>query len=224
MLDQLKIGTKSSYDDFGASLAERAISAPSKKEIKETVPFSNLTYDFSKINGELYWEERELKCVFEIIAESPEELERKKTAFSGWVMNVMNEDIHDPYVPDFHYYGTFSEMDFADEDCVEKTTATVTFKAYPYKIANERTVYEFSVPAGQTKTVSLENDSAHRLAPIVKTDYALTITKDGSSYVFSAGTSSDKIFTLAVGENTMEVYNAGAEETNVEVYFYREVF
>lgn len=56
MLDQLIIGDKSSFDDFDASVSERNISPPKKKEIKETVPFSNVTYDFSKINGELFWE------------------------------------------------------------------------------------------------------------------------------------------------------------------------
>lgn len=108
MLDQLIIGTKASQDDFDASLRKRYIGKPKKKSIKETVPFSNLTYDFSAINGEVYWEEAELEYTFEILASTPEELESKKREFSNWVMNVTNEPIYDPYEPDWHYNGTFS--------------------------------------------------------------------------------------------------------------------
>ena len=68
LIDQLTIKSTSSYDDFEASIKERMIGAPKKKIIKETVPFSNETHDFSGINGEIYWEERTLKYVFEIIA------------------------------------------------------------------------------------------------------------------------------------------------------------
>ena len=65
MIDQLIIGSKKSYDDFGASVSERTIHQPKKKTIKETVPFSNITHDFSGIDGEVYWEERKLEYIFE---------------------------------------------------------------------------------------------------------------------------------------------------------------
>ena len=67
MIDQLKIGAIGSYDKFGASVSERKIGNPKKKSIKDTVAFSNKTYDFSKIDGELYWEERPLEYIFEIL-------------------------------------------------------------------------------------------------------------------------------------------------------------
>ena len=110
MIDQLIIGGKASFDDFGASVSERKISYPKKKSIKKTVPFANVTYDFSKINGELYWEERTLEYIFEIMADTPEMLEQKKQAFSNWVMNVMNEKIYDPFIPDYHYLGTYEDQ------------------------------------------------------------------------------------------------------------------
>lgn len=223
MLDQLKIGNVSSLD-FGASLAQRTIKAPAKKIIKETVPFSNTIYDFSAINGELYWEERELEYVFEIIADSPEELEEKKTAFSAWVMNVMDEHIYDPYEPNYHYIGTYSDMEYADEDCVEKTTATVKFFAYPYKVKNEETVYEVMVEVGHDVSVMIENASAHRITPTVAANFALTIEKDGVSYDFAEGTTKDERFKLAPGDNDMILKNAGGTGNAVTISFYEEVF
>lgn len=159
MNDQLIIGDKASVDDFEASLATRNIGMPTKKSIKETVPFSNVTYDFSKINGELYWEERELEYVFEIIAPTPEKLEELKTAFSNWVMNVHEEEIHDPFIPDHHFVGTFDDIDFEDEESLDKTTVTVTFTAYPYKIANLPTVTELD--GDSSYTIPIVNNSAH---------------------------------------------------------------
>lgn len=224
MLDQLIIGEKASLDDFGASLAKRAISSPAKKEIKETVPFSNITYDFSAINGELYWEERELQYVFEIIADSPADLERKKIKFSNWIMNVMNENIYDPYEPDFHYVGTFEDMSYSDEDNIEKTTATVTFTAYPYKVANEPTVYVVVIYPEGDYTVVIKNDSAHRITPTVIASAAVIATMDGISYSFPAGTVTDNLFRLSAGENNLTFKNTATEECSIEIRFYREVF
>ena len=125
MLDQIIIDGIGSYADFEASVASRDIGEPKKKVIRQTIPFSNVTYDFSKIDGELYWEDRELKYVLEITADTPEDLERKKTAFKSWIMNVMNRELHDPFITDYHFLATFGSIDFDDSE-VEKTTANVT--------------------------------------------------------------------------------------------------
>lgn len=170
MIDQLIIGDKASYDDFLASMASRNIGNPKKKSITATVPYSNVTYDFSKINGELYWEQRELEYVFEIIASTPEKLEELKTAFATWVMNVQNEEIHDPFIPEYHFVGTFEDIDFADEETLDKTTVTVKFKAYPYKIANLPTVIEGSVSGSVEVSVALGNRSSHRVLATLRID------------------------------------------------------
>ena len=169
MIDQLIIGDKASYDDFSASMASRKIGNPKKKSITATVPYSNVTYDFSKINGELYWERRDLEYVFEIIASTPEKLEELKTAFSAWVMNVLNEEIHDPFIPEYHFVGTFEDISFADEETLDKTTVTVKFKAYPYKIANLPTVIEGNISEHRvTLQIALGNRSSHRVLATVR--------------------------------------------------------
>lgn len=140
MFDQLVIGSMASHDDFDATVASRKIKDGAKKEIKKTVPFSNRTYDFSNMDGEIYWEEKELEYTLEIIADSVEELEEKKIALKSWVMNVFQEKLYDPYVPDYHFIATFKDIDFDDSE-VEKTTATVKFSAYPYMISNTLKTY-----------------------------------------------------------------------------------
>lgn len=213
MLDQLTIGNKKSLDDFDASISGRHIGSPAKKIIKETVPFSNKTYDFSKINGELYWEERELEYEFEITANSPEELEAKKTAFSNWVTGVTEAEIHDPHIPDYHFVGTYEDMDFDDDESVEKTVATVRFKAYPYKIKNEATVLIGTATYGQELKGTMHTNSDHRILVDVVTNRSYTLVVGSTEYVFSGvtpgkDTEFPKAFALEAGQNEITVKDA----------------
>lgn len=224
MFDQLIIGEKKSLEDFGASVALRTIKPPVKKSIKETVPFSNLTYDFSAINGEVYWEERELQYQFEMIAAAPEELEAMKTKFSAWIMNVQGEKIFDPYDPDWHYVGTFDSMEYSDDDSMLKTTASVIFFAYPYKIANVESIFGGNVPLQDERDFVVINNSAHRITPTITSDKAVTIRLNDVSYAIPAGTITDEILMLAVGENLVTVQNNTEEVCKVQISFFEEVF
>lgn len=224
MLDRLRIGDKDSLEDFDASLKERAISAPVKKSIKETVPFSNVTYDFSAINGEIYWEERTLEYVFEIIADTPEALEEKKARFCNWVMNVMDENIYDPYEPDWHYHGTFDDIDPNDDESVEKTTITVTFAVYPYKIANVPSVYGFVIPANAETVAAIINESSHRLTPTLTLDVGLTVKTDKKSYSVPPGEVTDDSFKLNAGATFLTLANPNDTPCTLSIEFCREVF
>lgn len=224
MVDQIVIGSTASHDVYGASVALRTISQPAKKEIKETIPFSNVTYDFSGINGELYWEERTLEYTFEMLATSPEELENMKTAFSGWVMNICSEKLFDPFISDYHFLATFDDLDFDDDEGQEKTTAKVKFSAYPYKIANVAKEYAQSIAAGKTVTVAVVNNSAHRLTPTITADGAVSLTLGNTIYSVSAGTYTDDAIKIAVGENLFSVKNTGSAAADVTISFYEEVF
>lgn len=217
MIDQLRIGDLASFDDFGASISQRRIGSPVKKSIKETVPFSNITYDFTAINGEIYWEERELEYTFEITAPSPEQLEEMKTAFSNWVMNIIEQDIHDPFIPDYHFKGTFDDIEFSDEDSIEKTTVTVVFLAYPYKIANVPKVYRCERGAKLT----IINDSNHRISPVIDASTTCEITKNGVIYRFAGKTKSDS-FMLDPGLNELAIIVMYGG--TVEISFNEEVF
>lgn len=134
MIKQLIIDGKKSYDDFNVYIASRKISSPTKKTIKESVPFSNVVYDFSKINGELYWEERKLEYSFDIAELSTEEMEIAKSNLLNWLLNVHDTDIYDPYIGDYHYHGSY-DSDSWDED-FGAGTLNVIFNVYPYKISN----------------------------------------------------------------------------------------
>jgi hypothetical protein len=223
MLDQLRIGDRYSYDDFLASVAERKIGKPKKKIIKETVPHSNITYDFSKINGEVYWEERELEYILELEADTPEELEELKIPLCSWLMNVVEEDLYDPFIEDYHFRATYEDIDFDDSE-VLKTTATVKFKAYPYMLANEEKTYSVTVPTDEALTITVKNNSSHRITPTLIIDAAsVNFDFGGSSYAISEGETTDSSLMLPVGESDF-IIQPNEVSGNLTIKFTEEVF
>ncbi len=224
MIDQIIIGEKASFDDFGASVAKRTSKQPKKKTIKEAVPFSNITHDFTAINGEIYWEDRELEYTFELISPTPERLEEMKMAFANWLMNIIKQELHDPTIPEYHYIVTYNDMSFTDEDGMEKTTAKVTFSAYPYKIANYAKSHELEIPANGTRTVWILNESSHRITPKITADGAVTLKLGGSTYTMNAGVTEDEAFKLSAGINNISIVNSNSAICNVAISFYEEVF
>lgn len=226
MIDQLIIGDKASFDDFEASLASRKIKKPAKKSIKETVPFSNVTYDFSAINGEVYWEERELEYVFEIMADDPEQLEEKKRKFAAWVMGVMERDIHDPFIPDYHFKGTYDDMEEEDDEGLDKSTVTVTFTAYPYMIANLPKRYRVEVPLVEWVKVTLLNEGAHKVTPTLKADGPIELKHDGGTVSWNGGDDLELVLdslALPVGVTEIELATWSALGVTVEISFNEEV-
>lgn len=222
MIDQLIIGNKASYDDFEASVKERKDNKPKKKSIKETVPFSNVTYDFTAINGEIYWEDRTLEYVFEITANTPEELEEKKQLFTSWIMNVMNEELHDPFIRGYHFNATFDSIDIDDSE-IEKSTIKVVFTAYPYMIADTKKVNEIDFGANEEITEKIINDSSHRIMPTFIASAPLSITMGEKMYTVGSGKFTDDAFIFAVGANTVTIKGTGTAGT-LKIEFYEEVF
>ena len=222
MIDQLIIGNLASYDDFEASVRERKDNKPKKKSIKETVPFANVIYDFTAINGEIYWEERTIKYVFEITANTPEELEEKKQLFVSWIMNVMSAELHDPFIRGYHFLATFDSIDIDDSE-VEKSTISVTFTAYPYMIANTKKVYTIELEEEEEVTKTVINDSSHRITPTFVSDIPFSVTMGEVTYNVNPGETTDEAFMFTVGENTVTVQTKDKAGT-VKIEFYEEVF
>lgn len=222
MFDQLIIGKVYSGDDFDATVASRRIGKPKKKSIKESVPFSNIVHDFSAINGEIYWEERELEYDFEIIADSPEELEEKKAPFLAWIMNVMNEKLHDPYIPDYHFIATFADIEDDDSE-IEKSNITVKFTAYPYMIANEPRVLSFPLTTTAAE-IRVKNESAHKIVPTLTPSVSCTITAGASTYALMANAPKTmNEFALSSGVNVFAV-KSNSSDGVLRITFVEEVF
>ena len=57
---------RNSFDDMRLILSGIEIGIPDKKKVLVTIPFSNESYDFSSVYGGQLYEQRTIKCKFEV--------------------------------------------------------------------------------------------------------------------------------------------------------------
>lgn len=207
MIKQLIINGLRSYDDFGLMIAARKISQPKKKIVKESIPFSNVVYDFSNLNGEIYWEERTLEYSFDIAEFTTEEMEEIKSDVLNWLLNVHDVDIYDPYIYGYHFHGSF-DSDSWDED-FGAGVLNISFTVYPYMIANDYDENIINVVKDEVVEDVITNKSSHRISPTIIVDGTITFSLNGTSYSISTGTYDDDDLFLLVGENKLIVNGEG---------------
>ena len=186
---------------------------PSVKRIRETVPYMNGSYDFSKLNGELTYEDRIISYTFDITGNDAEEMNAKKHDVSAWLCAVHEEDIQDDDYPNLHFVGSYHESDWEEDD--GQGELTIKFICKPYMCANVETV----IAAGTNVSLTIQNDSDHRIVPIVETSDTLTVQVSGKKYVIS-GSGKHQLFTLEKGNNQVTYTLTG----NAKIRFCKEVF
>lgn len=133
---------KHSWYAFRAVISASEKPVPEKKLAEESVPFSNVTYDFSALNGKQTYQDRILKYQFSILANSARHIERKAVAFMNWLYEPAEKIIlKDDSEPDYHYLAKCTEIstpEFIGNVCI----LTATFKAYPFRIPDGGTAYK----------------------------------------------------------------------------------
>jgi len=147
---------KHSWYAFRAVISESEKPLPEKKLAEESVPYSNVTYDFSVLNGKQTYQDRILKYKFSILANGARNIERKASAFMNWLYEpsekIMLKDDSDP---EYHFLAKCTEIstpEFIGNICI----LTATFKAYPFRIPDSGTAYT----AEQTRFPDLEQDGS----------------------------------------------------------------
>ena len=173
----------------------------------------------------MYWEERELEYIFEITADSPEQLEDLKREFAAWVAGVKEQGLHDPHIPDYHFIATYDDLDPEDDEGLDKTTLTVKFTAYPYMVANLPKVYETPLSASGQETLQVLNESKHPVSLTVATTTHITM-KVGTAATapLPSGSGTYGALKLPTGLTFIELHNSEAVAGSVRISFYEEVF
>jgi len=211
--DGIRINDKHSYGDFGLQLKSRNIGLPEKKSIRQTVPFMNGYYDFSALNGAPAWNERIIEYSFDVLNDSPVELDFFVSHVLDWLSNVHDVDIFDDTVYRYHWHGSYEKADVEWDESGIKAEITVSFVVHPFKIADEPT--ESTMTAGTYKIVNL----GMAVAPYVFSNATAAIQI--GTYV-SAIPANEKIqleIDLERGENTVLVTGSGT----VTFGYYEEV-
>lgn len=174
----IKINGLHSFIDFDLTVASRTINLPEKTSIRKTVPFMNGFYDYSKINGAVCWGEREIEYTFDIVGDTVEQMDAKRTEVVNWLCNLHDVDIYDDTIPDYHFHGSYDNSSQAEDG--EKSELTVTFVCYPFMIANEPTQMYIS---GDFTVIN----KGQPVRAMLKTTQAATITIGNMSQSVPAG-------------------------------------
>ena len=164
--DGIRVNGKHSYHDFDLLLAGRIDNLPERHSYRKTVPYMNGYYDFSAIAGEPTWGERSLEYEFDIIGDTPQQVEDIKTDVLEWLGNIHDADIFDDTTPDYHFHGSYDSCDPDYDESGLKVTLAVTFVCQPFKIANRETKYTLKsganivVNRGQTVIAYVDCDGS----------------------------------------------------------------
>lgn len=214
---EIRANGKGSFTDFNLAIKNRTISLPKKKTIKEDIPFNNGAYDFSNINGEIYWEEREIEYTFDIAEFTVEEMEKIKDKVVDWVFNIHDTDIEDDYTQDYYYHGSYDDSSWKED--FGQGELKVTFVVYPFKYEKKLTTLDILATTTE-QTITIENGSSHKVVPTIVTDGAVEITIGANIYSLSGGTYTSSSFILSKGINTWKIKG----NANVNISFRKEVF
>ena len=221
---------KHTYKDFGMKMLDRKFDSANKNKIKEVVPFSNGSYDFTSIYGENTFADRKLEYTFLLKTTDKENLIYKKSEIDLWLLECARVELYDDFEPNFYMLAEAESIDF--EEFYNLGKIKIIFSAYPFKISryyegsdiwNRLTVYDVAQEVIHTvegsKAITLYNQSAISICPYVVCSEAMTITKDNISYDFPKGTTKSWDFLLSKGENSLVVSGNGT----IEFKFKKEV-
>lgn len=216
--------------------AEKEIGFPSKEKIIVKVPFSNMEYDFSELYGSQVYGSRPLKYSFNILKRgnyTPLASQMEKTKLINWLMNTRGRQrLYDDTIPGYYFLAEV-ENEAAFQDDWETGTLTVTFRAYPFMIADLEEgndiwdTFNFDLDVSQrvnfivngTLPVTLLNVGAANVSPEMITSSPMTIIKDGISYTLPVGTTKNSDFVLKSGENPLRIIGNGT----ISFKFYKEL-
>lgn len=148
----ITINGKHSFADFGLNISSRKIDLPPKKSVRKTIPYMSGFYDFTTLGGFVAFGERTIAYTFDVIGNTIEEMDRKRTEVVNWFCNMHDVDIFDDTIPEYHFHGSFESISQNEDG--EKSELTITFICYPFMIANEP--IQMLYTKAQTDTVIYE--------------------------------------------------------------------
>lgn len=223
---------KNSFDDFDLVIINKELSPPPKLKIKQSVPFMQGSYDFSLINGEQTYEERELIYNFHLEETSKEMLNIKKIQLLDWLMNTNGKlKLFDESIVGYYFIAECEEVKFNEKDF--HSILATKFSAYPFKISESDegdpywdpinfltdTMQRLQYTVINSLQINIINQSVISIAPKITSSTNMQIKMRNITLNVIAGTNKDSRFLLLPGTNELEIIGTGS----ISFSFFREV-
>lgn len=201
--------------DMGVIMHSKSIQTPSKKKIKESVPFINGNYDFSTVatNGEIVYDSREITIVLGLPCETKEQLQILYSQTLEWLEDVGKSQLIFDDMDDYYYMAEVESSSSFDE-IMSFGTLSVTFIADPLKTSvdyvgndiwdtfNFEEDYAISTnfEVNPTNEINVYNPG-RMISPMIVVSTDMTIVCNGKTYDLLSGINNNYHLVLKHGSN-----------------------
>lgn len=228
---QIKFNNKKSYDDYSLVIESISIQPPVPKTIKEDVPFMNGSYDFSRINGERYYEERPIEIVFAYKGRNKEHVQDIYSDILQWLYEAPKGNINIDNIVGYHFIGEVNSIS-SFETFIKTAKLSVLFVCSPFKESDteygddiwdifnfERDYMEQSVySVSGTTSIEIYN-TGRKIVPEIITNSSITLNNNGVTAIFNSSKTKDYNFKIIPGKNTITATGTGT----IEIKFRKEM-
>lgn len=213
-------------------LISRDAPTPSEKEITESVPYMQGVYDFSTLNFDRYFDNREVTYQVMLFENEYENRKHPEQDIKRSLMKLDIQPLYDTHDQGYHWLGKCKSVT-VDDDAEKGTLAcTVVFDCYPFAIYNEvegsdiwDDVYfphwifqETKYTVNGSQSISLFNIGSRSVECEMVVTGDITVIGDFGSVELTSGDYQDTQIVLAMGENHLTLSGNGM----IEFRFYRE--
>lgn len=235
-MTQITFNNKNSYTDFGITIESINIQPPSKKKIKDSVPYMNGSYDFSTIgtSGEITYNEREIKIKFNLVKRDKLSLYLKYSKVLEWLLGNGKNQLIFNFMQGYYFLAEVESAPSFEEVLQRAGKLEVTFVCETFKygvdLAGELLwdnidfelpdyIQNTSFTVSGNQIVNLYNPSSHSIIPKVVCNSNMSCTLNSYTANFTTTKNIDWQFKLLPGANNIQISGTG----NIDFQYRKEV-
>lgn len=213
-------------------LISRDAPTPSEKEITESVPYMQGVYDFSTLNFDRYFDNREVTYQVMLFENEYENRKYPEQDIKRSLMKLDIQPLYDTHDQGYHWLGKCKSVTVEDDAEKGTLSCTIVFDCYPFAIYNSEEgsdiwddVYfphwifqETKYTVNGSQSISLFNIGSKSAECELIVTGTVNVSGSFGTLNLTAGNYKDTQLVLAMGENKLSLSGNGT----IEFKFYRE--
>lgn len=213
----------------GLLLTHREDTPPEEKVIKESLPFVQGDYDFSRILGEAIRENRLVRYEFFIKEYNHEYRKTLEIKYENMLLNQGMARIYDTANLGYYFYGKCTNAEVVLDSNWQQLKLVVTFDCYPYMISELEEgndiwdEFNFELDVAQTteyeingsREITLYNMGAPSVVPTITANNEMAIELGAVRVTVPSGTHKSELLRLKPGENKLKITGNGTIKFNL---------
>ncbi|KRN29236.1 hypothetical protein IV38_GL000116 [Lactobacillus selangorensis] len=210
---------------YGLYLNDRSAPTPDEYEIVETIPYMQGVRDFSTLNGERFFQNREITFSMLKLAEPYQTRKGLEQDIKRQLMPLGNQALVDTHEPVHYWVGKCKSVSVTDSSDNNTLTVSVVFDCYPFAFTDHDEgadvwddVYfnhwiwqkvSYSIATGAAQEVDLQNIGSRPIECTFDVTGSVTIKGDFGSMDLDSGATDKSSIVLKVGLNKISLTGNG---------------